>query len=93
MQITLFSAANDNALRDGTRLARNLVLQPLDHTTVWLAFTGCEEVGDLGMGAFLDAHEDELGNEQSTLSWTKWDWALEYLRRMAYSSNTPTRLP
>jgi hypothetical protein len=57
--------ANDNASGAGVvlALARCLAQQPLAHTEVWLAFTGCEEVGARGMAAFLDAHAAELGND------------------------------
>lgn len=54
--------ANDNAsavaclLGLGTHLKRH----PLRRTEVWLAFTGAEEVGCLGMHALLDAHGSEL---------------------------------
>ncbi|MEJ2211967.1 MAG: M28 family peptidase, partial [Anaerolineae bacterium] len=40
-----------------------LAEHPLQHTEVWLALTGCEEVGARGMAAFLDAHAEELGQE------------------------------
>jgi len=57
--------ANDNASGVGVLLsiARRLADQPLQQTEVWLAFTGCEEVGDYGMRAFLEAHARELGPE------------------------------
>ena len=57
--------ANDNASGVGVilTLAQHLVQEPLSHTEVWLAFTGCEEVGAYGMSAFLDAHAAELGPE------------------------------
>ncbi len=55
--------ANDNAsgVAGTLALAQRLVTQPLRQTEVWLAFTGCEEVGAYGMAAFLDAHASELG--------------------------------
>jgi hypothetical protein len=55
--------ANDNASGAGVALAlaRRLAQQPLAHTEVWLALTGCEEVGARGMAVFLDAHAAELG--------------------------------
>lgn len=55
--------ANDNASAVGVALAlcQRLAEQPLAHTEVWLALTGCEEVGAKGMAAFLDAHANELG--------------------------------
>jgi Peptidase family M28 len=57
--------ANDDASGVGAVLAlgRRLVAEPLAHTEVWLALTGCEEVGAYGMAAFLEAHAAELGNE------------------------------
>jgi len=56
--------ANDNASGVGVALAvaRRLAAEPLNHTEVWLAFTGCEEVGAYGAAAFLDAHAADLGN-------------------------------
>jgi len=62
--LTPFSpGANDDASGVGTLLAvaQRLVNEPLDHTQVWLACTGCEEVGAYGMSAFLDAHAAEIG--------------------------------
>jgi hypothetical protein len=55
--------ANDNASGVGVALAvaRRLAAEPLAHTEVWLAFTGCEEVGAYGAAAFLDAHAADLG--------------------------------
>ncbi len=54
---------NDNASAAGIALAlgQRLAHQPLSHTEVWLALTGCEEVGARGMAAFLDGHAAELG--------------------------------
>ncbi len=63
--VTPFSpGANDNASAVGValELGRHLINEPLSHTEVWLAFTGCEEVGAYGMSAFIDAHTDELGD-------------------------------
>jgi hypothetical protein len=56
--------ANDNGSGVGVALAlaRRLAQQPLAHTEVWLALTGCEEVGARGMAAFLGAHAAELGD-------------------------------
>ena len=56
---------NDNASGVGVALtlARRLSAAPLTHTEVWLAFTGCEEVGAYGFAAFLDAHAAELGED------------------------------
>lgn len=50
--------ANDNASAVGTLLAlgEHLRAEPLAHTEVWLAFTGCEEVGAQGMMALLDEY-------------------------------------
>ena len=55
--------ANDDASGVGVALAvaRRLAAEPLPHTEVWLAFTGCEEVGAYGAAAFLDAHAAGLG--------------------------------
>lgn len=55
--------ANDNASAVGAalELGRRLIEQPLAHTEVWLLFTGSEEVGAYGMGAFLDAYAADLG--------------------------------
>ncbi|MFU8771438.1 MAG: M28 family metallopeptidase [Anaerolineales bacterium] len=54
--------ANDNAAAVGTVMAlgERILAQPLQHTEVWLAFTGCEETGCDGMKVFLDAHQKEL---------------------------------
>jgi len=62
--LTPFTAgANDNASGVGVALAvaRRLAVEPLAHTEVWLALTGCEEVGAYGGAAFLDAHTAQLG--------------------------------
>ena len=57
--------ANDNASGVGAilALAQRLAAYPLRQTEVWLAFTGCEEVGSYGMAAFLDAHAAQLGTD------------------------------
>jgi hypothetical protein len=54
--------ANDNASAVGTllALAERLQQEPLAHTEVWLAFTGCEESGCDGMRVFLDEYGEEL---------------------------------
>ena len=54
--------ANDNAGAAGTllALAERLKSEPLAHTEVWLAFTGCEETGCEGMLALLHEHGDTL---------------------------------
>ena len=56
--------ANDNASAVGTllALAERLQLQPLRHTRVWLAFTGCEESGCDGMLQFLHEYGNSLRN-------------------------------
>ena len=61
---TSFSpGANDNASGAAVILAlsRQLARRPLLHTEVTLLFTGCEEVGDWGMAAFLDTHSVRSG--------------------------------
>ncbi|MFC2037305.1 M28 family peptidase [Chloroflexota bacterium] len=57
--------ANDNAsgVAVALGLARRLSEEPLSHTEVWVAFTGCEETAAYGMGAFLRAHGDDLGDD------------------------------
>lgn len=63
--------ANDNASGVGVvlTLARQFVDNPLEHTEVWLAFTGCEETGAYGMAAFLDAAESgDAGSQFSVES-------------------------
>jgi len=57
--------ANDNASGVGIvlSLAERLIAEPLAHTEVWLAFTGCEEAGAHGMAAFLAAHATRLGGD------------------------------
>jgi hypothetical protein len=54
--------ANDNASAVGTllALAERLQQEPLPHTEVWLAFTGCEESGCDGMRAFLGEYGEKL---------------------------------
>ena len=54
--------ANDNAAAVGTilTLAERLKAQPLRHTRVWLALTGCEETGCDGLLALLKEHGEEL---------------------------------
>jgi hypothetical protein len=55
--------ANDNASGAAVALAiaEQLKESPLSNTEVCFAFTGCEEVGDWGMGAYLNGHAQELG--------------------------------
>jgi hypothetical protein len=50
--------ANDNASAVGTLLAfaERLQKEPLKHTEVWLAFTGCEETGCDGMINLLEEY-------------------------------------
>lgn len=54
--------ANDNATAVACLLglAGYLKANPLQHTDVWLAFTGAEEVGGLGTHALLDTYGDTL---------------------------------
>jgi Peptidase family M28 len=54
--------ANDNASGIGTALAlaERLIAEPLQHTEVWLAFTGCEESGCDGMLSLIKAHGETL---------------------------------
>lgn len=56
--------ANDNASAAACLLglAEQLKNQPLEHTEVWLAFTGAEEVGSLGIHALLDKHRETLAD-------------------------------
>ncbi len=57
--------ANDNASGAAILfgIAMRLKDMPLNRTEIHLVFSGCEEVGDWGMQAFLDAHAVELGKE------------------------------
>ncbi len=54
--------ANDNASGVGVVLdvAERLSKEPLEHTAVWVVFSGCEEVGCYGADAFARAHRAEL---------------------------------
>jgi hypothetical protein len=54
--------ANDNASSVGTVLAiaKRLQLQPLQHTEIWLAFTGCEETSGDGSLALITQYGNEL---------------------------------
>lgn len=64
--LTPFSpGANDNASGVGVilGLAERLKGEPLAHTEIWLAFTGCEEAAAYGISAFLDLHARKLGEE------------------------------
>jgi hypothetical protein len=65
-ELTPYSpGANDNASGVGVLLGllKRLEAEPLSRTEVWLAFTGCEEVGAYGMASFLDTHGQELGKD------------------------------
>jgi hypothetical protein len=57
--------ANDNASGVAVALAltQTLLEKPLAHTEVYLALTGCEEVGAYGMAAYLQQHAKKLGSE------------------------------
>jgi hypothetical protein len=61
--------ANDDASGAGVilGLAERLSDEPLAHTEVWLALTGCEEVSSYGMVALLDAHAGRLGRNATYL--------------------------
>ncbi len=62
-EMTPFSpGANDNATAVGMvlTLARFLKEQPLEHTRVWLACTGCEEVKHYGAADFFRRHCPEM---------------------------------
>ena len=54
--------ANDNASAVGTvlALAERIRQTSLQHTEVWLAFTGCEETGADGMRVLLDEYGETL---------------------------------
>jgi hypothetical protein len=54
--------ANDNAAAAGTllALAERLCREPLQHTEVWLAFTGCEETGCDGLLKLLETQGEML---------------------------------
>ncbi len=54
--------ANDNASAVACLLGLGAYLkqQPLKHTEVWLAFTGAEEIGGLGMHHLLDVYGEQL---------------------------------
>jgi Peptidase family M28 len=56
------AGANDNATGAGLvlTLAEQLQTQPLEHTRVWLACTGCEEVQHYGAIDFFRRHRAEL---------------------------------
>lgn len=56
--------ANDNASAVACLLglAAHLHTHPLQHTEVWLAFTGAEQPGCLGMQALLDKHREVLAD-------------------------------
>lgn len=54
--------ANDNASALGSllSLAQHLKDEPLAHTEIWLAFTGCEETGCDGLLALIEEHGTRL---------------------------------
>jgi hypothetical protein len=54
--------ANDNASAVACLLGIGATLQaaPMEHTEVWLAFTGAEEVGSVGMHTLLDRCGEQL---------------------------------
>lgn len=54
--------ANDNASAVACLLGLGAYLkqQPLAHTEVWLAFTGAEEIGGLGLHHLLDVYGEQL---------------------------------
>jgi hypothetical protein len=54
--------ANDNASSVGVvlALAEGLSRQTLEHTRVWLAFTGAEETDHFGLRSVLQAHPQEI---------------------------------
>lgn len=56
------SGANDNASGVGVALdlAKQMAKNPLEHTTVWIVLTGCEEVGCYGAEDFIRRHQSEL---------------------------------
>ncbi|NWF67649.1 MAG: M28 family peptidase [Chloroflexi bacterium] len=56
--------ANDNATAVACLLGlgAKLQAQPLENTEVWLAFTGAEESGCLGIHALMDTYGAELAN-------------------------------
>jgi hypothetical protein len=56
--------ANDNAsgVACALGLAAQLTAEPLAQTEVWLAFTGAEEVGCVGLHALLDQHREALAD-------------------------------
>jgi hypothetical protein len=57
--------ANDNAsgVTIVLELARGLITEPLAHTEIHLALTGCEEVGAYGIAAYLRVHAASLGDD------------------------------
>jgi hypothetical protein len=57
--------ANDNAsgVAACLALAARARREPLQHTALHIAITGCEETGDWGMAAYLHDHAAELGEE------------------------------
>ncbi len=85
--------ANDNASGVGVALAlaEHLSRQPLEHTELWWAFTGCEEVGARGFQAFLDAHAHSFGPETLYLILDEvGQGRVEYLQRDGLVKKYPT---
>jgi len=58
------AGANDNASGVGLvlSLAERLSTKPLNHTSVWIVLTGCEEVGCYGAEDFIRRHKSEFGS-------------------------------
>lgn len=56
------AGANDNASGVGVllSLAQRLARQPLANTELWLLASGCEEVGSVGVQAFVKRHASDL---------------------------------
>ncbi len=61
--------ANDNATAAGIvlTLAEHLKSEPLKHTRVWLACTGCEEVQHYGAIDFFHRHRAEFRNPKAVV--------------------------
>lgn len=87
--------ANDNASAVACLLglAAHLQSDPLPDTEVWLAFTGAEETGCVGMHALLDAYGDRLRDAwfldfemvgAGRLAYIQWHSSLSY-----WASYTP----
>jgi hypothetical protein len=61
---SFIDGASDNASAVACLLGlgEHLKAHPLEHTEVWLAFTGAEEVGCIGMHSLLDTYGPDLQN-------------------------------